>query len=105
MTKTTDLDWFEEDGLCVLIGQVELHALVDGGQARFDVFVCLRHYVVQLLWCCKWLLSQSDTLYSFLSLHTNDHLSLVKTYQTLRNISKCQLSVLNGSHLTDLPRM
>ena len=31
MTKTTDLDWFEEDGLCVLIGQVELHALVDGG--------------------------------------------------------------------------
>ena len=104
MTKTTDLDWFEEDGLRVLIGQVELHALVDGGQARFDVFVCLRHYVVQLLWCCKWLLSQSDTLYSLLSLHTNDYLSLVKTYQTLRNISKCQLSsemkFINDSHHT-----
>lgn len=82
----THLNWFKENGFCVFISHIKLHALVYGGKARLDVLVSLWHYIMQFFRCCKWLLSQSDTFDSLLLLQVYDYLSL----KYINHISKVQ---------------
>lgn len=88
----THLNWFKENGFCVFISHIKLHALVYGGEARLDVLVRLWHYIMQFFRCCKWLLSQSDTFDSLLLLQVYDYLSLkyiihISQVQELKNLS------------------
>lgn len=88
----THLNWFKENGFCVFISHIKLHALVYGGKARLDVLVRLWHYIMQFFRCCKWLLSQSDTFDSLLLLQVYDYLSLkyiihISQVQELKNLS------------------
>lgn len=88
----THLNWFKENGFCVFISHIKLHALVYGGKARLDVLVSLWHYIMQFFRCCKWLLSQSDTFDSLLLLQVYDYLSLkyiihISQVQELKNLS------------------